>query len=354
MATIEERKTYDGRTSYRVQIRLKGYPSQTATFARLTDARKWAQQVESSIREGKYFKNAESKKHTFKELIDRYVMGVLPNKKDSRKREGQLMWWKEQLGHYLLSEVTPAIIAEKRDLLLSGVTPRGTKRSPATVVRYLAALSHAFTVGCNEWGWVDDSPLRKVTKPKEPRGRVRFLDTSERECLLRVCQESKNRYLYMVVVLALSTGMRLGEIMQLRWGDVDLEKGRIILHETKNGERRVVPLVSYALQLLRDLMEKRHGDTILLFPSNKRKKSMNLRGAWESAVQKAKLLDFRFHDLRHSCASYLAMSGASLTEISEVLGHKTLQMVKRYSHLSESHTSKVVEKMNDKLFGVIG
>lgn len=355
MANIQERKTQDGKTSYRVQIRLKGYPAQTATFSRLTDARKWVQQVESAIREGRHFKTAESKKHTLGELIDRYIADVIPTKrKNGQKQKAQLLWWKGQLGAYLLSDVTPALIAEYRDILLKGITYRGTKRSTSTTVRYLAALSHAYTVAYKEWGWLEDSPLRKVNKPKESRGRVRFLDHQERDRLLQACRESKNSHLYIIVVLALSTGMRRAEIMNLTWSDVDLNRGRIILHETKNGERRLVPLAGHALTLLRDYEKTRRIDTVLLFPTNrgqKPQKALEFRGAWETALRKANIENFRFHDLRHCCASYLVMNKASLAEIAEVLGHKTLQMVKRYAHLSETHVLGVVESMNQKIFG---
>ncbi len=355
MANIQERKTQDGKVSYRVQVRLKGYPAQTATFSRLTDAKKWIQQTESAIREGRHFKTSESKKHTLGDLVDRYVSeGILDEKKDGKKQKTQLTWWKEQLGDYLLSDITPALIAEYRDILLKGVTYRGTKRSSSTVVRYLAALSHAFSVACKEWGWVDDSPLRKVTKPKEGRGRIRFLDTHERERLLEACQESKTSYLYIIIILALSTGMRYSEIMNLTWSDVDLTRKRIILHETKNGDRRVVSLAGHALDLLIQHESKRRIDTVLLFPSQrgqKPQKPLNFRGSWETALKKAEITDFHFHDLRHSCASYLAMNGASLAEIAEILGHRTLQMVKRYAHLSETHTAGVIEKMNEKIFG---
>jgi integrase len=154
--------------------------------------------------------------------------------------------------------ITPVKISECRGQLLKGVTQRGTHRAPATVVRYLAALSNVLTTAANEWGWLEDSPMRKVTKPKEPRGRVRFLseDTTaphgetiegERNRLLKAGQASTNPYLYPVVVLALSTGMRQGEIMGLTWDDVDLHRKRITLHETKNGERRIVECGSVIL-----------------------------------------------------------------------------------------------------------
>ncbi|MET0014784.1 MAG: site-specific integrase [Sedimenticola sp.] len=367
MASIRKRTKKDGTTSYRVDVRLKGFPPQRATFKRLTDAKKWGQQTEAAIREGRYFKTAEARKHTFSELADRYVKSVLPAKSLSAEKAqtSQMNWWKGELGHLVLADVTPAQITECRDKLLSETTKRGRIRSPATVVRYMAVLSHAFNIAVNEWGWLEDSPVRKVKKPKEPRGRVRFLSDDnigpngekiegERTRLLRACQESSNHYLYTVVVLALSTGMRQGEIMGLTWDVVDLHQGRITLLETKNGERRVVPLVGKALELLKEHAKVKRLDTRLLFPGRlKRKdiKPVDLRLPWLEALKKAQIDDFRFHDLRHSAASYLAMNGASLAEIAEVLGHKTLQMVKRYSHLSEAHTAGVVSRMNESIFG---
>ncbi len=353
MANIEKRTTSDSEISYRVKIRLKGYPVQSATFERLTDAKKWASSTESAIKEGRHFKTTEAKRHTLAELIDRYIRDVLPGKKSARDQAQQLARWKTEIGSYTLADVTPSLLAECRDKLGREITVRRTHRSPASVVRYMAALSSAFTIAVKEWGWLDDNPLRKVTKPREPRGRVRFLSDDERVRLLKVCKESANPYLYPVVVLALSTGMRNGEIMGLTWDDVDLNRGRAILHETKNGERRAVAITSHALEQVKELSKVRRIDSNLLFPAkeNRPLKPMDLRSSWRVAVKKAGLDDFRFHDLRHSAASYLAMNGASLAEIAEVLGHKTLQMVKRYAHLSEGHTARVVESMNQKIFG---
>ena len=141
--------------------------------------------------------------------------------------------------------------------------------------------------------------------------------------------------------------------MNLTWDVFDLSLGRAILHETKNGERRAVAITGHALEVLKELNKVRRIDCNLLFPAKEStpQKPMDLRSPWETAVKIAELQDFHFHDLRHSAASYLAMNGASLAEIAEVLGHKTLQMVKRYAHLSEGHTARVVASMNDKIFG---
>lgn len=348
MATIQQRKTKNG-IHYRVQIRLKGSPIQRATFDRKTDAKKWIQQTETAIREGRYFKTSESRKHTFSDLANRYQKEVLPRKVKT-KQEGQLLWWKEHLGHCLLADITSPLIVEYRDKLANEMI-RGKLRSPATIVRYLAILSHVFTVAVNDWGWLDDSPMRKVSKPKQGPGRVRFLADDERERLLEACKNSTNRFLYFVVVLALSTGMRQGEIMNLSWQDIDLVKGRVILNQTKNGDRRIVPVAGLALILLKQHEPSRSRDTCLLFPSAKLNKPIDLRFPWETALERAEIDNFRFHDLRHSTASYLAMNGATPNEIADVLGHKTLQMVKRYAHLSEAHTANVVANMNEKIFG---
>ncbi len=370
MAVIEKRKTADGKTHFRVKVRLKGHPPQTATHETLRDAKRWAQQTETAIREGRHFKTTEAKKHTLGEMIDRYIRDILPQKKKSHQKQIlQLQWWKEQIGSYLLADITPALIGEQRDVLARGMTFKGTQRAPSTVVRYLAALSHVFTIAMREWGWLEDSPMRKVSKPKEPRGRVRFLDESELNRLLQTCKESSNPWLYPAVMIAVSTGMRYGELINLTWADIDFTRKRIILHETKNGERRAVPIAGQAYDLLIELEKKRRIDTNLLFPKlrpqvnektfqkdeldkvQKVQKPIQLRSAWLTALKKAQIDDFRFHDLRHCAASYLAMSGASLAEIAEILGHKTLSMVKRYSHLTDTHKHSVVDRMNKHFIG---
>jgi integrase len=359
MATITQRTRSNGNVTYQAKIRMKGYPPQSATFDRKTDARKWVQDTESAMRAGRYFKSSEARKRTVAEMIERYERDVLPYKttklKQQQTQKRQLDEWRERLGHHLVADVTPSLLAETRDAMLRVPVGNTNKtRSPATVNRYLAVLSHVFTVAVNEWGWLDDNPMRKVKKPSEPRGRVRFLSDAEQDKLLAVCRDSSCSYLYPVVVLALSTGMRRGEVLGLRWEDVDFKRGMIVLHETKNGERRSVPIVNHAAEELQKLAKVRRIDTNLVFPAGLRgnkDKPFELKKAWAVAVKQAELEDFRFHDLRHTAASRLAMNGASLAEIAEILGHKTLQMVQRYAHFCQSHTSKVVASMNEKMFG---
>ena len=126
---------------------------------------------------------------------------------------------------------------------------------------------------------------------------------------------------------------------------------RIYLEHTKNGERRTVPLKGHALAVIRDLLQQKRQNIKYLFPSKNGTKPIDIRFPWEQALKKASISNFRFHDLRHSAASSLLASKASIAEIAEVLGHKTLAMVKRYAHLSEAHTAGVVTRMNEKIFG---
>lgn len=348
MASIEKRTAKNGKTTFRVKVRIKGYPDQTATFEKITQAKLWAQRTETEMRK-RDPKMEEAKQRTLGETIDRYIKHIIPTKKEEPNRIIQLIWWKNEIGSCTLSDVTPALIAQHRDALLDGDGKR--RRSNSTVNRYLAALSHVFTIAINEWGWIDDTPMRKVTKPKEPRGRVRFLSGEERISLLGACKESSNNCLYTLVVLALSTGARKMEILGLHWRDVDLTRGVITLHETKNGERRILVLAGHALDLMKEHAKVRRLNCDLVFPGKNNRSPIAIRTPFDNALKKAGIADFKFHDLRHSAASYLAMNGASLTEIAEILGHKTLSMVKRYSHLSEAHTSKVVSKMNAAIFG---
>ena len=352
MAYIQQRSGKDGKPRYRVQVRKKGHPPQTMTFTRKTDAKNWAQSIEAAMEEGRYKNVARAKHHTAGELIDRYLTDYLPRKPKSEAiQKPQLLWWKQRVGSLTLADLTSDVIVDQRDQLAKQKSRPGKPISPSTVNRYLAALSHVLTIAVKELKWLSESPMRDVSKLKEPKGRVRYLSDDERERLLQACADSDNPNLHTIAVLALSTAMRKNEIMTLTWGDVDLERQLITLEETKNGERRSVPLVGRAHQLVKTLAKECKGPCELLFPGKNPSKPIEIKKAWYTALRRSGIKDFRFHDLRHSAASYLAMNGASLPEIAEVLGHKTYDMVKRYAHLSKPHMAGVVERMNSKVFG---
>lgn len=355
MPSVQRRVSKNGKVSYRALVRLKGHKPRTATFLKRADAVTWGQETETKIRQSKYFPERflESDRNTLGDLLDRYKSEVLP-KSRAKGQLGQLEWWKDQLGEYKLKDLTPSLIAKLRDKLTQEQSDRtGRNRTSATVNRYLALLSHAFTIAIKEWQWMPVNPVLQISKPREAQGRTRFLSENERERLLAICKLSESVHLFTIVTLALSTGMRKGEILGLKWENINLQNRRITLDRTKNGERRVVPLVGKAYEQIRNLYLKLEPDKdSLLFPSpHNSNQPISIRTAWETAIKKVGISNFRFHDLRHSTASYLAMNGASLLEIAEILGHKTLQMVKRYSHFSEDHKATVLEKMNRKMFG---
>jgi integrase len=348
MAAIRRRETKNGVT-YSVQIRIRPYPTTNASFKKLTDAKRWAEKTEREMREGRYGMISESRKKTVSEAIERYRKYVLPKIIKSR-REHVIDWWDNTIGRHALKEITPALITEIRDKLLHEEID-GKKRAPATVVKYLATLSHIFTMCVNEWQWLEINPIAKVSKPTVSNDRSRFLEDSERISLLKECQASMNPYLYTIVILAISTGMRRSEILNLTWADIDFERERIILRETKNGEVRILPLVGFCNELLKELGSSRKINSFLLFSGTDPKKPIDFRSAWRVAVKNAGLKNFKFHDLRHSFASYCVMNGSSLNEVADLLGHKSYQSVtKRYCHLSDAYRKDVVVSMNNKIF----
>jgi integrase len=291
---------------------------------------------------------------------------LIPTKpKEERSQGPQLEWWIQKLGAYSLADLTPAAIAKCRDELLQ--TPFGRNndrmRTPATVVRYMAVLSHAFNVAVKEWQWMTESPMNRVSKPKVNNERMRYLADDEQVRLLDAAKKSQNMFLYTILITALSTGMRYSEIMNLRWRDILLDEkddfGLILLKTTKNGEPRGVPVVKNACVAITTLRQKhaaQHRGRVkvdsLLFPSEDDPETpVEIRKAWDTALRRAEIGNFRFHDLRHTAASYLAMEGATAPEIAEILGHKSLQMVKRYSHFNKAHIAKVMSRMNQTRFG---
>jgi len=355
-----------GRVAFRVQIRLKGHPAQSATFRKRKDAERWASSIESAIREGRHFPHTRSQRISFVSVVQRYRESVLGDGPLSRRvNTGRhIAWWVDHFGSLALAAITPDRIAEARDALAMQTFVRGRirkdedgrdilpptyKRSGATVNRYLATLSHIFATAVMQWRLIDKNPVHDVSKKKEARGRIRFLNDEERDALLAACAKSAWRPLHALVLLAISTGARRGELIRLRWTDVTIDgpAPRAIIQHTKNGDPRRLPLVGKALDAIRELNATNAGQSELVFPSrlDSSRAYEAFDAHWYAALASAGIADFRFHDLRHTCASYLASQGASLLEIADVLGHRTITMVKRYSHLAQGHKVAVIERM---------
>ncbi len=352
MATYEKRQNADGSSRYRAKVRLRGHETLSATFDRLTDARKWAAEKETELRNNRYF--GASKRHTLRDLIDRYVADALPALKSGPDVEKRLDYWREKVGHLLLSDLSVARIKTCKDELKK--TPKvrgGGVRTGADVNRTISALSSALTFAVKELEWLETNPLLRVRKFAESRGRVRYLTEDELPRLIDACRQSTHPDLLLAVLLSLSTGARQSEIMELRWRQIDLKRRVAVLIDTKNGERRALPVVGEALELLNARTKVRRIDDDRLFPPGPRAKKddavADLRAPWESALKAAGIDNFRWHDLRHTCASYMAMSGVSAVEMAKMLGHKTLAMTMRYTHLSPERTIEVADGLAKRM-----
>jgi integrase len=349
MAEIQRRVGKYGKVTFRVRVRIAGRPQQSKSFERLTDAREWAVTRESAVREGQHFPIRGARRRTVADLIARYDDEILPaySAKEQRERRSKLVWWKAELGaDRPVVDIAPADISECRSRL-ARKGPSGRPTSPGTQNRYLTVLKHVFAKARREWQWVTDNPVVQVEARKEPRGRDRYLSTEERARLLTACRASSDPRLYSIVVVALGTGARRGELLALSWSDVDFQARRAVVLG-KNGERRGLALAGQAFDELRQIGRVRRIGVASVFAAAHGRLAWFPEKEWRRALEAAEIENFRFHDLRHTFASYLAMSGATLAELAEALGHKTLAMVKRYAHLTEQHTSGVVERMTKK------
>lgn len=342
VATIRRRKTASGQRRYYAEVRIKGQPPVRQTFHTKAAAAKWSREVEDGLRSGRLAPRLEGEKHTVAEAIDRYLeehLADLGSKNGRHDRRRQLVWWRQRIGALSLASLSPAAISDARRELLKSV-------SGPTSNRYLAALSAVMRLASQEWLWVGDNPVSSVRRKREHRGRVRFLSEEERDRLLIACEASPNRLLYPLTLFALTTGARKSELLGLRWRDVDLANRRAVLEKTKNRDRRMLSFPGRAGEILAE-MSKVPSITGYVFAGERGRPNFP-RKAWESAIREAELENFRWHDLRHTAASYLAMSGATLPEIAAFLGHRTFDMVRRYSHLSEQHSEAVAARMAEK------
>lgn len=281
--------------------------------------------------------------HTLADLCTQYQDEYLIDK-DPQSR----YWWQcfcgkllRELGDGPLSIFTPDVIRAWK-LSLS------QRYKPGTVHRYLSRLSRLLRVAVEEYGWLETHPMTRIRKPSPGRGRVRFLTTEERIRLLAACAASPNEMLYPVVVLALGTGGRKEEIRQVQWRNVDLTRGVVRFVETKTDHSRSVPLLGEALTVLQALYAQRQEGVPWVFPARDGQGPRLVESAWGTARKQAGLADFPFHGLRHTFASYCALAGASLKDISELLGHRTLAETLRYTHLLDGHTRGIVEAMHQR------
>lgn len=356
MATIEKRILATGETRYRVKVRVRGEKPRNRTFKRRADAELWAKKVESDLGHGFYVPTTVDRRRTVGELIDKFLSEQYPTRQhraDERNVKRNLQWWKDNAGYVTLDKLTPQTIAGFRSELLTRRVGREHPKpiSQATVNRYLAALSAVCKWAWRELQWLPSNPVLSVTKGQESTGVIRFLSDAERRALLEACKTSTDRNIYCAVVLALATGARYSNLRMLTWDDVDFDRWVLRFKTTKNGEPRYVPVVGPAQQVLKTQWDRDPTGRDWVFKGVKDDAPANIELAWRTVRSRAGLTGSkhcRFHDLRHTTASYLTMNGASLAEVAEALGHRTLLMAKRYSHQSGEHVRGTLERMANR------
>jgi integrase len=324
----------NGETRYRTILTKSGKGIKTKTFRRKQDARTWGNRAVLEYQEYEA-KGIKPCKVTFSRLADEY-MRWWSGKDHDRAR--LVLWWEKQLGKTLLSDITPELI---RELL----KPKKSQ-APATYNKHLAVLSAILDYATLQQEddsileqYIDDNPCKRVRSLKVDNKIVRYLSDEEKPRLLKAAKGIGGKF-YLKVLMALTTGMRKGELDRLRWHEIDFEKGLAILADTKNGTPRHTPIPSVIMDELKKHREIGNG---LLFPSSTNpNEPFDFKRQWLKCLNDADIINFRWHDMRHDTASTLARDGRTLKEIAEILGHKSLASTDRYTHLSTAHKSQVL------------
>jgi integrase len=326
--------------SWNVQIRHKGSPSVSKTFPSKKEATAFIRQFNSELTaQGKPLQPLFSSspthplaeaKTTLREALHRYHKEVTVNKRGHREERYRIKNVDSILGHLLMVEIEPHHIAKYRDHRLASVTND-------TVNRELALLSHLFNIARIDWGWssfIKNNPVSLVRKPKPNRSRDFKIAEEELELILQAIPEGHP--VYTIVQLAYHTAMRRGEIMNMVWSEIDWTNRVIYLPITKNGESRYCPLSSLAFKVLTKWAEHCKITQSIKGSNNKvfNVHPDTVSHMFSEACEASGLKGFRFHDLRHTATTNLIKRGLSIMEASQITGHKSFEMLKRYTHLA--------------------
>jgi integrase len=306
---------------WQARVRRQGHPDEVKSFVNRQDAERWARSVEIEIDRGSFISTAEAQKYTFADLIERYLVEVLRGHKHEKTHSFRFRAMaRSSIGRINMAAFTAQVVARYRDERLQSV-------SAAAVIRELACISSVINIARKEWGISMTNPVQSIRKPTSPKGRERMASDAEMTRLLAVLEPVGKRNIWMkpLVLLAVETAMRRGELLSLKWNDIDLAQRTATLWETKNGETRVVPLSSQAIKILKDLPRCIDGR---VFSIN----GCAVSKAWETVLERAQISDFHFHDLRHMAITQMAQKLPNIIELSAVSGHKSLAMLKRYYH----------------------
>ena len=298
---------------------------------------------------GKFNFDRHKQQHTFNQLIDRYVNdGALQHIRSAKDVMHHLNYWKERLGDYDLIHLTPDLIGQERQYLADKPTVKGIKPSPATVNRYISSLSSILSYA-KRLRWIDENPCFNLTKFKENSGRDRVLSEDEIFRLLAACRQSKSPYLYCIILISLTTGARQGEILDLEWRHVDFENKLAYLKETKNGRPRSIFLADSVIDELKNLYQNRNPSKPLVFASKTAFGRIDIKKAWKAALKRAQIENCRAHDMRHTFCTLAAKQGGSNLELATAMGHRTLGMLQRYTHLDVQVTKKFSKNISEQI-----
>ncbi|MBA3998083.1 MAG: hypothetical protein C0466_13080 [Candidatus Accumulibacter sp.] len=340
MATVRELQS--GR--WQAIVRRKGRPAESKTFRTKTEAQIWSQGIEADIERGVFQSTSEAERTTFADIVKRFKEEFAPHQ--YRKRDDEKEAWRFQLdrlneffGPYSLAAIDQKLVASYRDNRIK--PPVSSKRKgvgESTVRKELYMLSKVFgfcEIEC-DIALPRGNPVKRVRKPTDGKARDRRITPTEWAALERECKKSRNPWLAPALELAVETAMRQGELLNLEWKDIDRQHRLALLLDTdkiKNEEARSVPLSSRALKVIDSLPRS----TDKVFPVER----LTLYHAFVAACKRANITDYTWHDLRHECLSRLAERGdLSMLDLAAISGHKTLQMLKRYTHLQAENLAK--------------
>jgi integrase len=313
MATIRQRND-----RWQAIVKRQGYPTQSKTFTLKKDAEKWARLQERLVDSGEWIESPQDRQTTLGELLDRYAKEVSNGKRGNRAESYRIETFKKHsLAKHALTTITPQMIASWRDARLSEV-------SSGTALRELQLLGHVFSVAIREWGIrLPSNPVGLIRKPRSGKARDRVLTDAERSALVVACGQCQNPWIQPVVIFALETAARRGEILALEWPDVQLAHRTATLQVTKSGQPRRIPLSPTCASMLESLPRSLDGR---VFPVSMEA----VKQAYERAVARAGITNFTFHDLRHDALTRLAKRGLSVLELRTISGHTTANMLQRY------------------------
>lgn len=341
MAWILTRKRKDG-VHYTAVVRVKGYATQSRTFASKMMARAWASQIETQLHMSRDGDPALAMQITLADALHRYLMHITPRKKETTRMRDHVTataLLRHMPPDIRLGEISPQVFARYKSNRLLTI-------KPATLQKEWAMLSHLFTIARKEWGIAVENPITQVEKPALRNGRARFLTGDEALRLIDACRKSRNIFLAPYILLLLHTGMRPSEAAGLRWRQVYPAERKIVLVDTKTRPRTVPMTQACADELTHIRPEDISPDDSVFLPVSDRmnpRPALYFRTAWYHARKLAGLPDVHLHDLRHTAASHLLMSGADIRTVAAILGHSTMQMVMRYTHLLDAHVTHAVE-----------